>query len=216
MKNENNIQINICEKCGEELERLTFTDLTGFEKYNDFVAYTSLHNNYITGTNPLYNTQFSPKRALTRAMLVTILYRMAGSPYDDVNPFNYNPFNDVSRDAYYYNSACWALNNGVTDQITFRPNDCVSRQETAAFLFRYARENNMLGNVDYKNTDISHYYDYVSIREWAEEPMKWAKYNGMITGTEQGYANPQGETQRIHAAKILYGFAKTCGIGEII
>lgn len=205
-KNENNIQVNVCEKCGEELIRLRFTDLTGFGYYNDFVAYTSHYNSFFKGTNPPYYTEFSPKTALTRSMLVTILYRMAGSPYDDSNPFHYNPFTDVSRDAYYYNSACWALNNGITDQITFRPNDNVSRQETAAFLFRYAQENNKLGSDDYRNTDISQYHDYNSIRDWARESMQWANYNGMITGTEQGYANPQGATLRIHAAKILYGF----------
>lgn len=213
-KNEDNIQINVCGNCNEELVRLRFTDLTGFEYYNDFVAYTSHYNSFFKGTNPPYYTQFSPKESLTRAMLVTILYRMAGSPYDDNNPFHYNPFNDVSRDAYYYNSACWALNNGITDQITFRPNDNVIRQETAAFLFRYAQKNNTLGSAEYKNTDITQYHDYDSIRTWAREPMQWARYNGMITGTEQGYANPQGATQRIHAAKIFYGFGKACSIGE--
>lgn len=215
-KSEDNIQICVCKNCSDELFRLAFTDLTGFEKYNDFVAYTSYYNHFIEGTNPPYNTQFAPKRSITRAMLVTILYRMAGSPYEDSNPFSYNPFNDVSRDVYYYNSACWALNNGITDQITFRPNDDVSREETAAFLFRYAEKNNMLGDENYKNTDISVYYDYSSIREWAKVPMQWAKYNGMITGTEQGYANPHGATMRIHAAKILYGFGKACGIGEFL
>ncbi len=62
--------------------------------------------------------------------------------------------------------------------------------------------------------DLSRYHDADSISHFAVDAMKWANYNGMITGTEQGYANPQGATQRIHATKILYGFGKVCNIGN--
>ncbi len=114
---------------------------------------------------------------------------------------------------------------------TFKPYDDVTRQQTATFLFRYAKENNMIKNDDYLKVDLSQYPDYEGyehrwlndrfvtcyypgVANWAKEPLQWANYNGMITGTQQGYINPLGATQRIHATKILYGFGKTCNIGN--
>ena len=194
-----------------------FKDLDYLYQYNDYVLYTSVYNSFITGTNPPANNVFSPKTAINRAMFVTILYRMAGSPYDNgKNPYGIRtPFADIKNtSAYYYNAACWALDEGVTDQIIFKPNDSVTREQTATMLFRYAQENNMLGDSAYKNVNLSVYHDSAMIRTWAAEPMQWANYNGMITGTEQGYANPQGATQRIHATKILYGFGVVCNIGN--
>ena len=195
---------------------IQFSDLYGFEKYNEYVDYTSVYNSFITGTNPPYNTVFSPTRAINRAMMVTILYRMAGEPYaNGGNPYSVSPFTDITNsDAYYYDAACWALENGITTETTFKPFDNVSREQTATFLYRYAQDNDKLGSSDYMEVDLSEYHDAGSIRHFAVDAMKWAKYNGMITGTEQGYANPQGATQRIHATKILYGFGKACNIGN--
>lgn len=188
-----------------------FKDLAGFEAYDDYVAYTSVYNSFIMGTNA---SVFSPKADITRAMLVTILYRMAGSPYDGANPYKINPFSDVRKDAYYYNAVCWALDEGITNQISFRPNDKVTREQTARFLFAYAQANDMLGSDAYKSVDLGIYPDSKSVSSWAKEPMQWANYNNMITGTQQGFIYPKGSTQRIHAARILYGFGKACNIGS--
>ena len=81
-------------------------------------------------------------------------------------------------------------------------------------MFAYAQANVAFEKTDYKSVDLSRYPDYRSVHSWAVEPMQWANYNGMITGTAQGCINPQGDTQRIHATKILYRFGKTCGIGN--
>ena len=214
-KTQNGFKIKSCNTCGNISAKLTFTDINTYDEYNDYIAYTSVYNKFITGTNPPKNNVFSPKTAITRAMFVTILYRMAGSPYDNgKNPYGYNPFSDVLESAYYYNSACWALRNGITTEKKFNPDSSVSREQTAAFLFRYAQNSNKLGNNTYKSVNLTKYPDYNSIHDWAVEPMKWANYNQMITGTQQGYLNPQGATQRIHATKILYGFGKTCNIGN--
>ncbi len=193
-----------------------FVDIAGQEYYDDYVAYTSVYNAFITGTNPPVRNMFSPAQTITRAMFITILYRMAGSPYDDANPYGTkSPFTDIKdTSVYYYNAACWALDNEITTQTTFKPYDNVSREQTASFLFRYAEKNNMLGDEAYKNVNLSAYPDSANIHGWAEEAMKWANYNGMITGTQQGYANPQGSTLRIHATKILYGFGRVCDIGS--
>ena len=195
---------------------IQFMDLYGFEKYSEYVDYTSVYNSFITGTNPPYNTVFEPARAIDRAMMVTILYRMAGEPYaNGGNPYTSSPFTDITdTSAYYYDAACWALKNGVTTETTFKPFNNVTREQTATFLYRYAQDNDTLGSSDYMKVDLSRYHDADSISHFAVDAMKWANYNGMITGTEQGYANPQGATQRIHATKILYGFGKVCNIGN--
>ena len=195
---------------------IQFMDLYGFEKYSEYVDYTSVYNSFITGTNPPYNTVFEPARAIDRAMMVTILYRMAGEPYaNGGNPYTSSPFTDITNTSvYYYDAACWALKNGVTTETTFKPFNNVTREQTATFLYRYAQDNDTLGSAEYKNVNLNAYHDGNSISHFAVDAMKWANYNGMITGTEQGYANPQGATQRIHATKILYGFGKVCNIGN--
>ena len=206
-----------CSKCGAILLILPFTDLASidYRQYGDYIEYTSVNNQFITGTNPPVNTAFAPTRAINRAMMVTILYRMAGEPYADYNPYRTSPFMDITdTSAYYYEAACWALKNGITTETTFKPFDNVSREQTASFLFRYAKDNGKLGGSAYKNVNLADYPDYNSVHGWAVEAMQWANYNGMITGTQQGYINPQGATQRIHATKILYGFGKTCNIGN--
>ena len=194
---------------------IQFMDLYGFEKYSEYVDYTSVYNSFITGTNPPYNTVFEPARAIDRAMMVTILYRMAGEPYANGNPYRTSPFTDITNTSvYYYDAACWALKNGITTETTFKPFDNVSREQTATFLYRYAQDNDTIGDEAYKNVNLNAYHDGNSISHFAVDAMKWANYNGMITGTQQGYANPQGATQRIHATKILYGFGKVCNIGN--
>ena len=197
------------------LSQLRYTDLGYYAGYSGYVAYTSLYNEFLKGTNPPEFTEFSPQSSITRAMFVTILYRMAGEPYKNANPYPSTPFTDITdTSVYYYDAACWALDSGITNQTTFKPFDNVSREQTASFLFRYAQANNAVGDEDYKKISLSGYADYENIKPWAAEPMQWANYNSMIMGTQQGFANPQGATQRVHAAKILYGFGRTCSIGN--
>ena len=83
-------------------------------------------------------------------------------------------------------------------------------------LFRYVQKNGTVGDDAYKNVNLNSYPDYNDVHSWAVEPLQWANYNGMITGTQQGYINPVGATQCIHATKILYGFGKACNIGNFV
>ena len=210
--NDNGYIVKKCTVCNNELLILPFIDLVNinYNQYADYIEYTSVKNQFITGTNPPANTVFSPTRAINRAMMVTILYRMAGEPYaNGKNPYTSSPFTDITNpNVYYYDSACWALKNGITTETTFKPFDDVTREQTASFLFRYATDSGTLGDSAYKNVNINSYPDYNDVHSWAVEAMQWANYNNMITGTQQGYINPQGATQRIHATKILYGFGK--------
>lgn len=196
--------------------KLNFVDIYGYDEYTDYIKYTSLYNEYISGTNPPACTVFAPETYLTRAMFVTILYRMAGEPYSGGrNPHKRTPFYDITNTSiYYYDAACWALDNGVTDQTYFKPNNYVSREQTATFLFRYAEKNNLIEDESYKSVKLNQFSDYRNVSSWAAEAMQWANYNGMITGTQQKTLNAQGYTKRVHASKILYGFGKACGIGN--
>lgn len=197
------------------LRTMQFEDLGGYENYAPYVTYTSVNNDFIMGTNPPENTLYSPTDSITRAMFVTILYRMADSPYDNANPYNETPFTDIDdTTAYYYNAACWALDKGITTEETFKPYNNVSREQTAAFLYRFTDMQGKLNNA-YKSANLEKFPDKDTISEWAEEPIQWAYYEKMITGTQQGFLNPKGDTQRIHASKILCGFGKACGIGNL-
>lgn len=209
--------MNKCYGCNHIEIVLPFTDLYGCDYYADFIVYTSYLNNFLKGTNPPEFSRFSPEMSITRAMLITILYRMAGEPYSDgSNPYKETPFTDITdTSVYYYDSACWALENGITTETTFKPFDNVTREQTASFLFRYADENDMLGDDEYKTINLSKKFnDADKIAPWAEEAMKWTYNNSIIRGTMQGDANPQGVTQRIHATKILAYFGFACNLGN--
>ena len=212
----NGIFQNECIGCGK-ITKMPFTDLEGYDNYVDFLAYTSVYNEFLRGINPPDNTVFAPTRTINRATLVTILYRMAGEPYaNGGNPYSSTPFTDIiDSNAYYYDAACWALKNGITTETTFKPFDNVTREQTATLLFRYAKLNDMIGYDGYKDVNLkSEYLDASLIHPWAVEAMQWANYNDMITGTLQGFANPGFATLRIHASKILYGFGYLCDIGN--
>lgn len=212
----NGIFQNECIGCGK-ITKMPFIDLEGYDNYVDFLAYTSVYNEFLRGINPPDNTVFAPTRTINRATLVTILYRMAGEPYaNGGNPYSSTPFTDIiDSNAYYYDAACWALKNGITTETTFKPFDNVTREQTATLLFRYAKLNDMIGYDGYKDVNLkSEYLDASLIHPWAVEAMQWANYNDMITGTLQGFANPGFATLRIHASKILYGFGYLCDIGN--
>ena len=205
-----------CSVCGDVKVTLAFNDISTETEYFDYIAYTSYYNSLITGvkanSTDTTTETFSPRTSLTRAMLVTILYRMAGSPYDDANPYSKTPFSDVKAGVWYYNAVCWALDNGITTETKFKPNTNVTREQTATFLYRYAGE--YLGQDVSTDNDISSYPDASSVSSYAQTAMAWANDKGMITGTQQGYLNPQGTTLRVHATKILYGFGVAYNIGE--
>ena len=178
----NSIDIGVDNECllnadihfGGSAVTAVFADLEGFEYYNTFVVYTSIYNSFLKGTNPPANNVFEPVRAIDRAMMVTILYRMAGEPYaNGGNPYTSSPFTDITdTSVYYYDAACWALKNGVTTETTFKPFNNVTREQTATFLYRHAQDNDKLGDADYKNVNLNDYHDGNSISHFAVDAMK--------------------------------------------
>ena len=87
------------------------------------------------------------------------------------------------------------MDENITNQLTFKPNDNVTREQTARFLFAYAEANDMLGDEKYLNTNISDYPDYDSVHSRAAEPLQWANYNDMMTAHHRAILIRRGNTK---------------------
>ena len=147
---------------------------------------------------------FAPQNATTRAQLVTVLYRMAGSP--EVAPTA--QFQDVPETSWYAKAVAWALENHITTGVTadrFAPNDLVTRQQVVVFLARYAAH---MGMDTQAEVDWSDYQDASRISPYAVDAMAWAVENSIITGMGNGILNPTGECTRAQIAAILCRFCQ--------
>ena len=146
--------------------------------------------------------KFSPEGIATRAQLVTILYRMEGSPSVDGAE---NPFKDVKAKDWYYDAVLWAYDNGIvggTGAGKFSPNVELNRETFATMLYRYAVE--YKGDaVDDVAADFSKYTDADKISAWAQQGMAWANVTGLINGMTATTIVPQGKATRAQVATIL-------------
>ena len=177
---------------------VTFTDIPANVNTwaGDAIEYMAKQG-YITGTG---SKTFSPNTNMSRGMLVTVLYRMAGEP--SVSGIA-NPFKDVVKGAYYYNAVLWAYNKGIVTGKgagKFAPNDNVSRQEIAAFIYRYAGKPTATGS-------LLGFSDYKSVASYATDAMKWATRNEVITGIG-GKLVPNAAATRAQVATMLYRYIK--------
>ena len=147
---------------------------------------------------------FAPQLATTRAQLVTVLYRMAGSP--EAAPTA--QFTDVPENSWYAKAVAWALENHITTGMSddhFAPNDFVTRQQVVVFLARYAAH---IGMDTKAEADWSAYRDGSRISPYAVDAMAWAVERGIITGMGDGVLNPTGECTRAQIAAILCRFCQ--------
>lgn len=151
--------------------------------------------------NGMSATTFEPNGTLTRAQLVTILYRHAGSP--DVTGLP-NPFADVAPQAWYAKAVIWAAANGVvkgTSAATFAPEDAITREQIAAILYRY--------NGEAVTEDLlSSFPDAGAVSGYAVEAMQWAVSRGLISGDPASdgtlWLRPRDGATRAQIAKILW------------
>ncbi len=201
----------VCTACGETVEEgqvipancpsKAFTDLntsSWYHEYTDFVISRGL----MTGTGVAFN----PNGNLTRAQLVTILYRMEGEPAVEQE----NPFADVPEGKYYTEAVLWASAKGITTGVTdtkFDPNSNVTRAQMVTFLYRYAKflEVDVSGGQDF---DLDAFTDGHTVSSYAREPMKWACSEGIVSGMGNNKLNPTGTATRAQFAKmitVLYG-----------
>ena len=149
----------------------------------------------MTGTG---RNTFSPDRPMTRAMLVTVLGRMAGSPA----PKGGSSFADVEAWYFYADAVAWAEENGIAagrSDGSFGGGDIVTREQLAVFLYRYSQ----YAGEELANGVLDIYSDVDSVHAWAREGMAHAVGAGLITGRDNGELDPGGPATRAQLAVIL-------------
>jgi len=179
-----------------------FADVAKGSWYYEGVRY-AYENGLMSGTG---EGTFSPDLPTSRGMLVTILYRLAGSPAAGSASFT-----DVVKGQWYADGVAWASANGVVSGYTdgsFRPNDTITRGQMAAILYQYAR---IQGKLDDSRADLSIFSDLDSLSAYAKEPMSWAVAQGLFSGVSADTLAPGGSTTRAQAAVILTAFSKAQG-----
>lgn len=147
---------------------------------------------------------FAPDKAMSRAMLVTVLYRMAGAPAVAAA----NPFADVKDGRYYTDAVLWAVENHIVNGVTedrFDPDADITREQMAAMMMRYAAYEK---KDTAKSAELEGYADAAQIAPWALEAMKWANGEKLILGRTETSLAPQGTATRAEAAAILMRFAE--------
>lgn len=141
-------------------------------------------------------TEFDPDGILSRAMLVTVLYRMAGEPEAAAD----NVFTDVAADTWYTKAVLWASENGIAigygDGI-FGPDDAITREQLATIFYRY------VGAPEVTGTGLNAFNDAGNISEYAQTAMLWAVQNGIINGKGDGMIDPIGNATRAETAAIF-------------
>ena len=180
-----------------------FTDVSESDWFFNDVKFV-YQNGLMNGTSA---TTFSPEGTTSRGMIVTILWRMAGSPDMEDKIWGY-PFADVDATAYYGTAVYWARLNGIAggyDDATFGPNDPITREQMAAILYRYAQYKGY--DVSAK-ADLNKFTDADEISNYALEALQWANAEGLINGKGDGVLDPKGQATRAEAAVILMRFCE--------
>ena len=173
-----------------------FTDADRNAWYHDGVHYCVEHG-LMMGTS---QTTFAPDIVTTRGMIVTILWRLEGSPIVGAS-LNYD---DVKAEDWYGEAVRWADSVGVVTGYgngKFGPNDTITREQMAAMLWRYAGSPRVDGS-------LSSFTDGAQTSIWAQPAMIWAVEEGLITGVGNDRLEPRGQATRAQAATILMRFAQ--------
>lgn len=185
------------------IARFPFTDVAAGTWYYGAAAY-AYNNGLFAGMTP---TTFAPNATMTRAMLVSVLWRLAGAPA----PKAPNTFVDVPDGAWYTDAVTWAAENGVVSGIggsRFDPSGFVTREQTAEILYNYAHSK---GYDVSARADLTAFPDAGSVSGWAEEALSWANAAGLINGTVrdgQTILDPQGSASRAQVAMILMNYVE--------
>ena len=186
------------------VEDTGFSDVAADAWYADAVTYVR-DNGLMSGTS---DTTFTPGGTMTRGMLVTTLYRMAGSPSLENEDLGY-PFADVPGDAWYADGVYWARLAGVVggySEDQFGPDDPITREQIAAILWRYAGSPAAESGTDFA--------DEGSISAYATQAVDWARANGIVNGVEDNRFLPQSSATRAQVATILRNYLTMEEAGE--
>lgn len=179
--------------------KLPFTDVSTSDWFYSDVMFV-YENGLFSGTD---SRSFSPNASMTRAMLVTVLYRLEGEPAGTGS----SSFSDVCSGSYYEKAVAWAAANGIvtgTGSTSFSPDAKVTREQLAAILYRYAQ---------YKKQDtdagakLDSFSDAGNVSGYASEALSWAVSEGLINGAS-GRLTPKGDATRAQVAAILHRFVE--------
>ena len=179
--------------------KLPFTDVRESDWFYKDVAF-AYENGLFAGTS---DTTFSPNASMTRAMLVTVLYRLEGQPA--VN--GRSGFSDVQYNGYYEDAVTWAADNGIvngTSTTTFSPNVNVTREQMAAILYRYAQHKKYNTAT---SSGLNGFTDHASVSGYATASLEWAVAEKLVNGSA-GKLMPTGNATRAQVAAILHRFVE--------
>ena len=177
-----------------------FTDVDRNAWYHEYLDYV-VTNGLMNGTSA---STFAPNATTTRAMVVSILYRLAGSPAVS----GANPFADVAAGSWCENAVIWGYENGIVkgfDESTFAPDATITRQQMAAFLYRYAA---FCGKDVSAKADLGSFADASAVSANLLDAMQWAVAEGILNGTTSGLLDPNGGATRAQFAAVLTRYAQ--------
>ena len=178
-----------------------FADVDVEKWYHEFIDYV-VEKGLMNGVS---DTEFRPNGTLSRAMLVTILHRLAGGPAAAEG----KDFSDVKEGKWYSDAVAWASEQGIVNGFqdeTFRPNDPITREQLATILYRFAQTQGL----DPETVDLPlDFSDADQISAWADEALRWCVEAGLMEGKGEGRLDPKGETTRAQTAAILMRFCES-------
>lgn len=183
-----------------DVPSVEFSDVSDSAWYKDAVEY-AVTNGLMNGTG---NNKFEPESPMTRAMLVTVLWRYAGEPAEGENIFS-----DVKDSEWYAKAVAWAAHNGIVGGVgngRFDPDGKITREQMAAILYRYCNSNSISTA---SRADLTGFPDGKKVSSYATDALSWAVAEGLITGSKVGsktYLDPQGNATRAQVATILMRF----------
>ena len=197
-----NYVYKVCANCGDEIP-FPFVDVDKTSWYYGNIKYVWQHDIM----NGVSDTKFAPESSMTRAMFVTVLYRLEGSP--SVEGLATPPFTDIGASNYSwaYNAIVWAYNTGVTkgtSATTFAPGAAITRQEIVTMLYRYAGSPAVSGSLIFGDSSV--------ISSWARSAVQWANSIGIITGYPNGNFGPVDATTRGQMAAIVHRYMQLTSV----
>lgn len=178
-----------------------FIDVDQSLWYHEGIDY-AIVNNLMNG---VADNLFAPNGTTNRAMIVTILYRLEGSPAAEAPTFS-----DVADDQWYTDAVGWAAANGIVtgyDEDTFGPLNPITREQMAAILYRYADSKGYDVSAD-QDTNLLSFTDAETVSQYAIPAIQWAVGEGLINGVEGNALAPQGTASRAQVATILMRFCE--------
>ncbi len=190
----------------------SYTDVSEGSWYYDEVMYTK-DNNLMVGFD---DGSFKPLENMTRAQLVTVLYRLAGEP----KVKTYNPFKDVTESNWFYDEVMWAYANSIVTGVTkneFVPGANITREQLAVIFKRYSDSIQNGGSVT--PADITSYPDYTDVSAYAKEGLAWAVGAGLVNGIKDGDVttlSPKSSATRAQVATIIKRFVTELPESDIV